>query len=298
MCNLSDRHSKVSCMCFPFEAGTSMGGDGGADPSLVAGLGGGHGALVGRAGFPCCLWGLAKMQRQPVFLVGHTTSAKRFYEISEWCLPGPILARYRWTTQWLPAVTSPQEASQLVRSLAEASLVSLFSSPVVHVLFTPKILWLRLSESVYKSFKDEFLFVETLYLSWVYSLLIFKGRRFRGLSFLCKIWGLGCLIWSLNPFTSHERSLLVVPLNCGWLQLEYMLGPDEPSSLPLLLVSRCCFFTPCCGGSVYQFSCVFWEDFYSKNTVADLLCPWEEVSSGSSCTTILESSLLSKTVLT
>lgn len=121
----------------------------------------------------------------------------------------------------------------------------------------------------------------------MYSLLIFKGRHFRDLSFLCKIWGFGCLIWSLNPLLLMEKIFtFVVPLNCGLLQLKCGIFLDEPSSLPLFLVSRCCSFTPCWGGSVYQFSCVFWEELF-QNIVADLLCPWEEVSSGSSYITIL-----------
>ena len=78
----------------------------------------------------------------------------------------------------------------------------------------------------------------------------------------------------------------VVPLNCGLLQRECGVSLDEPSSQLLLLASRSCSSTPSCGGSVYPFPCVFWEDLF-QNIVADLLCPWEEVSSGSFYTTIL-----------
>lgn len=123
----------------------------------------------------------------------------------------------------------------------------------------------------------------------------FSNASILGLSFPCKIEGLGCLIWSSNPLLLRENSCIFIILpSCGSLQLgcvfclglffffsplganisHFLLPVSRPSFNPLLWKTDHQVFRSLSEGSI-------------PYAVVDLLCPWEEMNLGSFYTTVL-----------
>ena len=120
------------------------------------------------------------------------------------------------------------------------------------------------------------------------SLLVFKARYLGDSSLLCKIYELGCLMWSSNPLLLRKinHTFVIVP-NCGSPHLGCHFFPwcGHISVSPTHL----CPFTLCCGDCVHP----IFRSFSGRiipYVVVDLLCPWEEVNSRSSSATILNPS--------
>lgn len=117
--------------------------------------------------------------------------------------------------------------------------------------------------------------------SWMHSPLILKARYSGGSSHLCKIM---CLMWNLNPWAPQWKVLYLWDPSRLWntsAGVWFFPEWDHISASPTLLGA-----VPCCGGFVHSFS-----RSPSKGIIpyapVDILCLWEEVSSGFFYTAIL-----------
>lgn len=80
------------------------------------------------------------------------------------------------------------------------------------------VFWL--SEFVHQTFKSKFSVLCSSVVFLVVFFIGFQRRCFGVSSLLCKIYGLGCLMWSWNPLFFREKVLtFVIPPDCSLLLL-------------------------------------------------------------------------------
>ena len=120
--------------------------------------------------------------------------------------------------------------------------------------------------------------------------LILRIKHIGGKSLCCWTQGLRCLIWGIVPSLLQSKYLMFeIPLGwtyLGWSSRWVSLSP------PCLHVALSSFVCRRCLSSTQV---LFTGKLF--HAAVNLLCPWEEVSSGSSSTATVNSSLLGKFLL-
>ena len=124
-----------------------------------------------------------------------------------------------------------------------------------------------------------------LWISLLWAQLICKARHFGSLLLRCRSLKLGCLVWGQTLHSSRRGLGFEFPSNFGSLFQGWVLWQDCIPACPTHFDVVFFSFAQCV--VIAQPACRYFSEEIFPYLAVDLVCLQEEVSSGSSCVTVL-----------